>query len=94
VTNVRVIQDQDPTQAGDDFLRVSCEGDEATGVFTTIERVLGGAGPGEGKGSGWRLRRLFDGLFESYEAALRVAISYAEHKGVPVVYTETRRAHK
>ena len=91
--SVRVIQDEDPTQAGDDFLRVSCQGHEATGVFTTIERVLGRADmtEGDGEGNGWRFRKLFDGLLESYEAAVRLAISYAEHKGIPVVYAETRR---
>ena len=90
VSNVRVIEDQDPTQAGDDFLRVSCHGDETTGVFTTIERVLGQGGAGDATG-GWRLRKLFDGLLASYEAAVKLAISYAEHKGIPVVYAETRR---
>src|SRR5262245_50169952 len=77
VNTVRVICDQDPAQAGDDFLRVSCEGDEATGVFTTIERVLlGRAGEGEDTG-GWRLRKLFDGLLSSQEAALKLATAYA-----------------
>jgi hypothetical protein len=90
VTNVRVISDQDPAQAGDDFLRVSCEGDEATGVFTTIERVLGAA-CGRGDTSRWRLRKLFDGLLASPEAALRLATAYAKHKGIPVVYAQTRR---
>ena len=89
MNHVRVIQDEDPTQAGDDFLRVSCEGHEATGVFTTIERVLGRACAPDGTG-GWRFRKLFGGLLDSYEAAVRLAISYAEHKGIPVVYTETR----
>ena len=93
MTSVRVIRDQDPTQAGDDFLRVSCQGDEATGVFTTIERVLSRASVAHGN-RGWRFRKLFDGLLGSYEAAVKLAISYAEHKGIPVVYTETHRTHK
>ncbi len=88
--SVRVIQDQDPTQTGDDFLRVSCQGHESTGVFTTIERVLGRAAATDGTG-GWRFRKLFGGLLDSYEAAVKLAISYAEHKGIPVVYTETHR---
>jgi hypothetical protein len=90
VSNVRVISDQDPALAGDDFVRVSCKGDEATGVFTTIERVLGCPREGEGTG-GWRLRKLFDGLLDSHEAALRLATAYARHKGVPVVYADMRR---
>jgi len=89
VSNVRVICDQDPTPTGDDFLRVSCEGEEETGVFTTIERVLG-ACEGE-EAHGWRLRRLFGGLLASREAALDLATAYAQHKGIPVVYTETTR---
>lgn len=89
MSTVRVIRDQDPTEAGDDFLRVSCHGDEATGVFTTIERVIGRACGAESTG-GWRFRRLFDGLLGSYEAALKLATAYAEHKGVPVVYAETK----
>lgn len=87
---VRVIRDEDPTAAGDDFLRVSCEGDDATGVFTVIERVVGRAIGPESSGC-WRLRRLFDGLLGSREAALTLATAYARHKGVPVVYAETRR---
>ncbi len=90
MATVRVIQDEDPTQAGDDFLRVSCEGDDATGVFTTIERVLGQVS-GAGQTGGWRFRRLFDGLLASKEAALKLATAYAKHKGIPVVYAETRR---
>ncbi len=90
MNSVRVIQDHDPTQTGDDFLRVSCEGDEATGVFTTIERVLGQACGAEATG-GWQLRKLFDGLLDSRDAALRLATAYAQHKGIPVVYAETRR---
>lgn len=90
MSNVRVICDEDPTQSGDDFLRVSCEGEEATGVFTTIERVLG-CGGGDEETGGWRLRRLFGGLLASREAALDLATAYAQHKGVPVVYAETRR---
>jgi hypothetical protein len=90
VNSVVVIRDQDHAEAGDDFLRVSCERDEATGVFTRIERVLGGACGSESTG-GWRLRKLFDGLLGSEEAALRLATAYAEHKGIPVVYAETRR---
>ena len=89
VNNVRVIRDQDPTQAGDDFLRVSCQGDEATGVFTTIERVVGRVCAADGTG-GWRFRKLFDGLLESYDAAVKLATAYAAHKGIPVIYTETR----
>jgi hypothetical protein len=88
---VRVIEDQDPTQAGDDFLRVSCHGDEATGVFTTIERVLGSLDAATRPAEGWRFRKLFDGLLASREAALRLATAYARHKGVPVVYAETGR---
>jgi hypothetical protein len=87
---VRVIEDHELAQAGDDFLRVSCEGDEATGVFTTIERVLGQSASAEATG-GWQLRKLFDGLFASRDAALRVATAYARHKGIPVVYAEKRR---
>jgi hypothetical protein len=90
VSNVRVIHDQDPTEAGDDFLRVSCEGDEATGVFTIIERVVGQACGAESTG-GWRFRKLFDGLLGSQAAALTLAEAYARHKGIPVVYAETRR---
>ncbi len=89
VSNVRVIQDLDAAQAGDDFLRVSCRGDEATGVFTTIERVIGCPAQPDGTG-GWRLRRLFDGLLRSRDAALQIATAYARHKGVPVVYAETQ----
>ena len=91
VNSVRVIRDQDPTQAGDDFLRVSCHGDEATGVFTTIERVVGRACVADDGARGWRFRKLFDGLLESYDAAVKLATAYAKHKGIPVVYTETRR---
>jgi hypothetical protein len=90
VNEVRVIRDQDPTHAGDDFLRVSCQGDEATGVFTIIERVLGQACGAEATG-GWKFRKLFDGLLRSPEAALSLATAYARHKGIPVVYAETRR---
>lgn len=90
MNTVRVIQDQDPAQAGDDFLRVSCQGDDATGVFTTIERVLG-QGRDAGAAGGWRLRRLFDGLLDSPAAALALAMAYARHKGIPVVYAQTRR---
>ncbi len=84
MNTVRVIESQEYEAAEDDFLRVSCQGDEVTGVFTTIERVLGreGARPR-------RLRRLFDGLLASREAALRLATAYAEHKGVPVIYART-----
>jgi len=89
VSKVRVIRDQDPTETGDDFLRVSCQGDEATGVFTIIERVVGQAGGDERTGS-WRFRRLFGGLLGSHDAALTLAEAYARHKGVPVVYAETR----
>ena len=88
MSEVRVIRDQDPTQAGDDFLRVSCRGDEATGVFTIIERVVGQACGAEATG-GWRFRKLFDGLLRSPQAALELATAYAKHKGVPVVYAET-----
>lgn len=91
MNRVLVIRDQDLTQAGDDYLKVSCDGDEATGVFTTIERVLGQACGTEATG-GWRLRKLFNGLLGSYEAALSLATAYAKHKGIPVVYAETRRA--
>jgi hypothetical protein len=90
VNKVLVIRDQDPTQAGDDFLRVSCEGDEATGVFTTIERVLGQASDAESH-AGWRFRKLFYGLLGSYDAALNLATAYAKHKGIPVVYAEKLR---
>lgn len=90
VSTVRVVQDDDPTQVGDDFLRVCCDGDEETGVFTTIERVVGRA-YGEHNTGIWRLRRLFDGLLASQDDALRLATAYAEHKGIPVVYAETRR---
>jgi hypothetical protein len=90
VDQVRVIQDRDPAEAGDDFLRVSCEGDESTGVFTVIERVVGHVRGAEATG-GWRLRRLFDGLLASHEAALALAEAYARHKGVPVVYAQSRR---
>ena len=70
---VRVVQDLDPTQAGDDFLRVSFHGEEeGTGVFTTIERVVA-CEPQDGLP--WRFRKLFDGLFASAEAAVEVAIS-------------------
>lgn len=89
MSNVRVIQGLDAGQAGDDFLRVSCRGDEETGVFTTIERVIGSQSAADGTG-GWRLRRLFDGLLRSRDAALQIATAYARHKGVPVVYAETR----
>lgn len=84
MNTVRVIESQEYEAAEDDFLRVSCQGDEATGVFTTIERVLvcDGERPR-------RLRRLFDGLLASREAALRLATAYAEHKGVPVIYART-----
>jgi hypothetical protein len=87
VNRVRVIQDRDPTQTGDDFVRVSCEGDEATGVFTIIERVVADAR----QGVGWRFRKLFHGLLGSEAAALDLATAYAEHKGVPVVYAEMKR---
>lgn len=87
---VRVIRDEDPVEAGDDFLRVSCRGEEGTGVFTTIERVLGQARAAEATG-GWRLRKLFDGLLSSQEDALSLATAYAEHKGVPVVLADTRK---
>jgi len=89
VGHVRVIQDLDAAEAGDDFLRVSCRGDEETGVFTTIERVLGCPCKADGTG-GWRLRRLFDGLLGSREAAVRLATAYARHKGVPVVLADTQ----
>ena len=86
---VRVVEDLDPTQAGDDFLRVSFEGEEAgTGVFTTIERVVA-CEPRDGLP--WRFRRLFHGLFASADAALEVAKAYARHKGIPVVYAEPGR---
>ena len=90
MNEVRVIEDQDPTEAGDDFLRVSCRDEEGTGVFTTIERVLGQACRPEVTG-GWRFRKLFDGLLRSHEAALSLATAYAKYKGIPVVYAETRR---
>lgn len=85
MNTVRVIENPEYEVAEDDFLRVSCRGDDATGVFTTIERVLGdeeGTRPR-------RFRRLFDGLLASREVALRLAMAYAEHKGVPVVYAGT-----
>ncbi len=84
MSTLRVIENLEYEVAEDDFLRVSCRGDEATGVFTTIERVLAceGARPR-------RFRRLFDGLLASREVALRLAMAYAEHKGVPVVYART-----
>lgn len=88
--DVRVIEASDPAEAGDDFLRVSCEGDAETGVFTVIERVVGPARGAEATGS-WRLRRLFDGLLASHDAALALATAYARHKGVPVVYAQPRR---
>jgi hypothetical protein len=90
VDHVRVVQDLDPTQAGDDFLRVSCQGEEAegTGVFTVIERVVASE-PRDGLP--WRFRKLFAGLFTSAESALAVATAYARHKGIPVVYAEVDR---
>jgi hypothetical protein len=91
MSRVRVVRDQDASETGDDFLRVSCEGDEETGVFTTIERVLGQACGGAASTGTWRLRRLFDGMLGSEEAAVDLATAYAEHKGIPVVYAETRR---
>jgi hypothetical protein len=90
VDAVRVIEDRDCGEAGDDFIRVSCQGDDATGVFTTIERVLVRAYGTETTGV-MRLRRLFDGLLGSHQAAMNLATSYARHKGIPVVYTEKRR---
>jgi len=88
VCKVCVIRDQEPAEAGGDFLRVSCNGDEATGVFTVIERVVGQPCDAQGTG-GWRLRRLFGGLLTSQAAALTLAEAYARHKGVPVVYATT-----
>ena len=88
MTGVRVIRDQDPTQAGDDFLRVSCR-DEADGAgcTTVIERVLA-----RNSDSGcWRFRTLFDGMCVSPEAALALATAYAEHKGIPVVYADVEQ---
>jgi hypothetical protein len=81
------VQDFDPTKTGNDFLRVSCRGEESegTGVFTIIERVVVSE-PRDGLP--WRFRRLFDGLFANADAALEVAKAYARHKGIPVVYAE------
>jgi hypothetical protein len=90
MSTVRVIRDQVPAQADDDFLRVSCEGDAETGVFTIIERALGQACGAETTGT-WRLRKLFDGMLGSEQAAVELAKAYAEHKGIPVVYAESRR---
>ncbi len=84
MSSVRVIHDQHFAGAADDFLRISCHGDEATGVFTVIERVVGHVPRSDGTG-GWRLRKLFDGLLASQDAALTLAEAYARHKGVPVV---------
>jgi len=91
VDQVRVIRDTEPAEAGDDFLRVSCEGDEATGVFTRIERVVVPPARDAGATGGWRLRKLFDGLLASHEAAVTLAMAYARHKGVPVVYAPVTR---
>ena len=91
MSEVRIIKDdEDPTVVGDDYLRVSYEGDEETGVFTTIERVVGRACGSHNTGV-WRLRRLFDGLLSSEDAALRLARAYARYKGIRVVYAEKRR---
>lgn len=87
---VRLIQDEDISQVGDDFLRVSCHGDEATGVFTIIERVLCPDCAPQNTGR-WRLRKLFDGLLTSKDAAMKLAMAYARHKGIPVVFTETHQ---
>jgi hypothetical protein len=85
---VKVIRDQDPTQAGDDFLRVSCRDDaDGTGVTTVIERVLAR----DGDTGCWRFRRLFDGMCVSPEAALALATAYAEHKGIPIVYADVEQ---
>jgi hypothetical protein len=88
--SVRVIRDQQPQQTDDDFLRVSCAGDAASGVTTIIERVVGQACGSESTGT-WRLRRLFSGVLGSEEAAMELATAYAEHKGIGVVYAESRR---
>lgn len=85
---VRVIENQDLTQAGEDFLRVCCRSDARNGVFTTIERVLGKPCVAERTG-GWRLRKLFNGLLRDEAAALQLATAYAQHKGIPVVFTQT-----
>lgn len=82
---VRVIDEQELPQTSEDFVRVSCEGDESTGVFTRIERVLGRTGGSEATG-GLRLRKLYDGLLGSREMALTLATAYARHKGIPLVY--------
>ena len=87
---IRVVQDSDATHTGDDFLRGSFLGEDAegTGVMTVIERVVASE---QRAGQPWRFRRLFDGIFASMDAALEVALAYARHKGIPVVYTELER---
>jgi hypothetical protein len=89
VDAVRLIEDRDCGEAGDDFIRVSCRGEDATGVFTTIERVVVRAYGTETTGV-MKLKRLFDGLLGSRQAALSLATAYARYKGIPVVYTLKR----
>ncbi len=86
---VKVMDDKDCGEAGDDFIRLSCHGDDSTGVHTRIERVLVRAFGTETTGV-MRLKRLFDGLLGSREAAMNLATSYARHKGIPVVCTRPR----
>lgn len=83
MTGVKVMRDEDRTEVVDDYLRVSCR-EEADGTATIIERVLL-RGDDTGR---WKQRRLFKGCCLSREAALALATAYAEHKGIPVVYTE------
>jgi hypothetical protein len=86
MTGVKVIRDQDPAETVDDYVRVSCR-EAADGTATTIERVLLRA---DDSGQ-WKLRRLFKGCCPSADAAVALATAYAEHKGIPVVYTEVEQ---
>ncbi len=84
------MDDRDCGEAGDDFIRVSCSGDDDTGVFTRIERVRVRTLGTESTGV-MSLRRLFNGLLATHQTAMNLATAYARHKGIPVVCTRPRR---
>ncbi|MBM4195905.1 MAG: hypothetical protein FJ197_02220 [Gammaproteobacteria bacterium] len=89
VNAVTLMDDRDCGEAGDDFIRVSCTGDDETGVFTRIERVRVRDFGSESTGV-MSLRRLFAGLLTTHAAAMELATAYARHKGIPVVCSRPR----
>lgn len=83
---VQVVRDHDPTLSGDDFLRVHCRRrPESRTVFTTIERVFGGARSNTGT---WYCRTLVAEAPLDADAAMEIARLYAARKNIPVVYVE------